>query len=176
MRRTIRGFTMVEMIVALAIASCVLCAMMGLLRWAVFSYYRSEDRLAPRERAAFALLTLRTAIADAWQYGAAPGGVAFHGPRKDGEVRQEGDKLRYRAPGETRMIDLISHDVVEFRVTALRPGLLQLELTLARARRDGRAQAPLTVTDEVFVPAIGLREAGPWTRVPEHRKALEPSV
>lgn len=176
MRRTIRGFTTVEMMVALAIATCVLCLTVGLLRWAVFSYYRSDDRLDPRERAAFALLTLRTAFADAWQYGAAPGGFRFHGPRKDGEVRQEGDRLRYRAPGETRAVDLISHDVVEFGVTTLRPGLLQLKLTLARPMRNGRAQAPLTVTDEVFVPAIGLRETGSWTRVPEHRKALEPSV
>jgi hypothetical protein len=174
--------TIVEICVALLLGVMVLGLVVGLLRSAVVTAGRAEERLDPRERAHLALAVVRGALMDSWHFRADSAGcrLAFHGPCRDGEVwfDRERRRLRFRPPGADRPYDLVPSGVADFGASVVGPGYLRIMLEIERTGRGGplASLAPLKVVDEVFVPCVGLRDRSiPWSRALEHRKALEPS-
>jgi hypothetical protein len=174
--------TIAEIIIALLVGIVVAGLVVTLLSRAVVTVWRSEERLDPRERAHMALTVVRRELIDSWHYALTPGGagLAFHGPRRSGELSHDAQRRRQRLrpAGQERAFDLISSDVDGFTLPALRPGYLRLTLRIARPERGGPMQSlgALEVSEEIFMPCIALRDPSiPWNRALEHRTALEPS-
>ena len=144
-----RAVTLVEALIALAIGLTVVGAAVELMRFAARSFHQAEARLDPRERALSALLTARACLSDA--VAAQPGAarLTFADGRGRGELAFDATagRLSLRRPGERAATALVATGLSAFDASWKRPGLLRL--TLAFADR--------TFTDEVWLPAVGLR-------------------
>jgi prepilin-type N-terminal cleavage/methylation domain-containing protein len=176
------GFTLLEVLIAMATGLVVFGLTASLLRSAVLSFGRAEERFDPRERALLAFAMFRAAVADAWQVGpSADGlGLTFSGPRGTGEISlgRSQRAIVLRLPGQRSTTPLIASGVQEFRAGWVHSRLLRVAVRIQRTS-SSRLQPldDLVVSDEIHVPAVGLPPFDmPWNPTPvelehEHRPA-----
>ncbi len=181
-RRAARGFTTVEALLAVAVGVLVLGLAAMLLLWGWRSLTFAEDRMDPREQAQLAMTALCASLRDCWHYALDDDGarIEFVTPRLKGSAWWDRAKqtLVLVPPGAGGKETVLASRVRHFRIVSLRPGCLKLslELTPASRGRTGSEPPPVRLLQDLFVPAVGLRDPRvPWAPTLEHPSALEPS-
>lgn len=182
--RSVRGFTVLEMLVGLSIVLILGAFCLGLMRWAVTSVTRSEDRLDAREHALLGLAAMREVLATAWAYRTDPDAsmLTFASPGMRGVIVLDPARgsLSLREEGQPAR-DLIASGVKGFQAVSEYSGLIRVTLELDRADRIAGPAAgeDLALVDEIYLPTIGGRGQGqPWnpTLSVEDPQALVPSI
>lgn len=169
-----KGFTLLEIVLVLAIGSMILGAAVGASWWASLSLRAAEDRLDQRERMLMAVVKLRSLLADSWQHQVveAGAGLTFVSPRSQGTVRHDpalGKVFLVGLEEGAVPLELLREDIRGFRVEDVSPGLIRVTIDSEEADQPGRpGRRPLRVVEEIFCPVQGSPPAGlPWNDMME---------
>lgn len=181
MNRTRNGFTIVEVLVALALVSLVAALLVDLPGAAARSFARTEERVDTRLRTARALASMRLALIDAYFYQTDPdrAGLFFETPAGVGRLSWDraGGRIMLRRGGEEREAALVERGVIDFAIAPRSTGVLAIGLELApvsAAVGPVARTAPNRLVHEIFLPSIALRDTSiPWVRSGEPANALK---
>lgn len=177
-----RGYTTVEMLVALALFAVIGAIVGDLYGKAARTYARAEERIDTRLRTARAFSNLRVALLDAYFYQTDDdrAGLWFQSPAGTGRVRWDraAGRLYLRRAGESTESALVERGVIDFAIAPRATGVLAIGLELAPlAIATGARQAPNRMVHEMFLPSIATRDTSiPWVRHGEPLAALKTSI
>ena len=161
-RSTLRGFTVIEVLIAVLLGSVVVILMLGLFSFSTKSFGRTQQRMDARETARRIMNEVRHCVTDAEHY----------------LIRDSGQSLEVTAAHETASIKFvpatglvvksvvhengghpstIASGVLDFSIHQLRPGLLRVIAIVDRpVVQDGLASlGALHAVDEILCPAAG---------------------
>jgi len=154
-----KGFSVLEVVIALALSVLVFGGLFSLLRTGSTFCARSAERGDPREAAHLALSRAALALADSWSYAVDASGetVRFRGAPGAGELAFRSGRVDLTVGRDAQT--LIGSGVRSFSVRELSRGLLRFELELARNPvADPADAAPCRVIHEARVPAVADRD------------------
>lgn len=164
-----RGFTLLEVILVLAIGSMILGAAVAASWWASLSLRAAEDRLDQRERVLLGMMRMRALVGDSWQHQVGVDGqsLEYFSPRSQGTIRFDPAqrKVLAAASGEgVGAVELIREGVAGFRIEDAGPGLIRVTIESAEtAGSAGPGRQPLRVVEEIHLPAeAGAPAELPW--------------
>lgn len=155
-----RGFTLVELVIALAIVGALLVVALGGLRVAVAAWQRGDERAEAHQHTRSLTLTLARAIGSAYPYSAA---------RAAGEqpallFKGEGRRLEFvtqASPFPSGIPVAFTAVVIELRESGERPGLVVRQRVLPNYAPFADA-TPVLEDEEVKSLAFGYLGDGDW--------------